>query len=267
MMAGLLYKDFVGIKGKRIVWVFVLLTIAFLILRFIFPGNIDTDVSGILMENEVGDLVEMPAGALIDSFLVMLPMLLVVCGMFFPMMWTTAICRNDEKNKTRQFTRALPLEKNAFIASKYIFLGISVYVLFTIETIWIIIFNSMAGQNNSKELMTAFSQFLPVFNGICLIVAAIELAFFITLGVKKGTVIKTALMEILGFFVIAYLLFGDLNILEKWDIFVFINWCQENIVLVTMISIISPVINILFYLLSYRLTCRINKNKEAEVDG
>ena len=38
-MAGLLYKDFVGIKGRYQVIVFSVLTLAFLVFRVMFPGN------------------------------------------------------------------------------------------------------------------------------------------------------------------------------------------------------------------------------------
>ncbi|MBD5494144.1 MAG: hypothetical protein HDR12_07160, partial [Lachnospiraceae bacterium] len=133
-MAGLLYKDFIGINGKRIVWILIGATLLFIILRLVFPGNVSTVMGFGMVENEAGELVEMTVGELRDSFLVMIPMLLIACGIALPSTWTTAICRNDEKNKTRQFTGVLPLDKNAYIASKYIFIGIAVYILFSLET-------------------------------------------------------------------------------------------------------------------------------------
>ncbi|MDE5866534.1 MAG: ABC-2 transporter permease, partial [Lachnospiraceae bacterium] len=184
-----------------------------------------------------------------------------------PSMWTTAICRNDEKNKTRQFTGTLPLDKNAYIASKYIFIGIAVYVLFSLETAWIMIFNSVAGNNNSSELMAAISQLLVVFSGLSLLLASIELPFFITFGVKKGGMLKTATIEGLAFLAIAYLFFGNLNVFENFDIIAFADWCEEHIVVVALISIITPIFDILIYWLSYRITCRINQNREVEIDG
>ena len=104
-MAGLLYKDFIGIRGKRIVGILAGCTVLFLIVRFVFPGNVTAALAGGMKESEAGELR--------DSVLATLPMLLVVCGMTLPSTWTAAICRNDEKNKTRQFTGALPLDKNA----------------------------------------------------------------------------------------------------------------------------------------------------------
>ena len=266
-MAGLLYKDFIGINGKRIVWILIGATLLFLILRFIFPGNVDTVMLGGMVENEAGELVEMTVGELRDYFLVLIPMLLIACGIALPSTWTTAICRNDEKNKTRQFTGALPLDKNAYIASKYIFIGIAVYVLFSLETVWIMIFNSVAGNNNCSEMMAAISQLLIVFSSLSLLLASIELPFFLTLGVKKGNILKTAIIEGLAFLAIAYLFFGNLKVFESFDTIVFVDWCKEHLVIVALISIISPIVDIIIFWLSYRITCRINQNREVEIDG
>ena len=266
-MAGLLYKDFIGINGKRIVWILIGATLLFIILRFVFPGNVSTVMGFGMVENEAGELVEMTVGELRDSFLVMIPMLLIACGIALPSTWTTAICRKDEKNKARQFTGVLPLDKNAYIASKYIFIGIAVYILFSLETAWIMIFNSVAGDNNCSELMSAISQLLIVFSGFSLLLASIELPFFLTLGVKKGGILKTAIVEGLAFLAIAYLFFGNLKVFEKFDIIVFADWCNEHLIVVALISIITPIFDILIYWLSYRITCRINRNREVEIDG
>lgn len=268
-MAGLLYKDFIGIKGKRLVCTLLVCTVLFLIVRLAFPGNVDTIMmeEGVMWESETGELEGMTVGDVRDSLLVTLPLLLIASCLMLPSSWTAAICKNDEKNKTRQFTRVLPLGKNAYIASKYIFIGVAIYVLFSLETMWTIIFNGVAGNNASRELITAFSQFLPVFCGISLLFASVELPFFITFGVKRGMVIKTAILEGAAFGVIAYLLFGNLKVFENFDIYVFLTWCKENALLVLLVSILSPVLDIVIFWISYRITCSINRNREVEIDG
>lgn len=266
-MAGLLYKDFVGIKGKRLIWIMAGFTLLFLILRFLFPGNVTTVMADGWSEDANGELVKITVGDLQDSLLVMLPLLFIVSGFFLPSTWTAVICKHDEKNKTKQFTRALPLDKNAYIASKYLFIGIAVYILFSLDTVWTIIFNSVAGNNNSTQCLMAVSQFLMGFCGLSLVLASIELPFFITLGVKKGMIMKTAILEGAGFLAMAYLLFGNLKVFEKYDISIFANWCQEHLVIVTLISIISPVVELFIFWLSYRITCKINRNREVAIDG
>ena len=266
-MAGLLYKDFVGIKGRRIVLLLAGFTVLFLILRFLFPGNVDAVMSGVMTENEAGELVRLTVGDFRDSLLVMLPMLFIVCSFFLPSTWTAAICRHDEKNKTRQYTRTLPLDKNAYIASKYLFIGIAVYIIFSLLNIWGIIFDSVAGDNNSAKCLLLLSQFLMAFCGLSLVVASIELPFFITFGVKKGMLLKTAILEIAAFLVMAYLFFGNLKIFENFNIYAFLNWCESHLAASTFISVLSPVAELLIFWLSYRITCRINRNREVEIDG
>lgn len=266
-MAGLLYKDFVGIKGRRLLWILTGCTLIFLILRFLFPGNVTDIMHGGALENEAGELATMTVGDFRDSLLVQMPLLFIVGSFALPTAWTAAICRHDEKNKTRQYTGALPLDKNAYIASKYLFIGIGVYLLFSLDNIWIIIFNSVAGDNNSAKCLMILSSFLMAFCGLSLLLASIELPFFITFGVKKGMLLKTAILETAAFFVMAYLFFGNLKIFENFNIYAFINWCENHLVIITLISFLSPVAELLIFWLSYRITCRINRNREVEIDG
>lgn len=290
-MAGLLYKDFVGIRGRRIAFILMGCTFAFWILRFLFPGNVDSDVHGIvgvnadtvistdrtesaaavtsfgMVENEAGELVELTVGELRDSLLIMPPLLFIVAGLSLIPTWTAAICRHDETNRTRQYIAALPLAKNAYITSKYLFIGIAVYLLFSLDSIWIIIFNSMAGNNNSTECLKILSQFLMSFCGLILVLVAIELPFFITFGVKKGMLVKTALIEGAVFLGMAYLFFGNLEIFTNFDINVFMNWCEEHLMIAMLISILSPIAELFLFWLSYRITCRINQDREVEMNG
>ncbi len=242
-MAGLLYKDFVGIKGKWMVWVFVGFTVVFLALRFVLIGE-EYDVA-----------------------LATIPMSLMVYGMFLPSLWTATICKNDEQHKTTQFVKALPLNKNAHIASKYIFIGVAVYIIFSLENIWIIIFNSVAGKGEGAQVIDAMASFIVIFSGATLIIAAVELPFIITLGIKKGALVKTSILEGLMFIVVIYVFFGDMNALENFDITFIVEWYQNHTIFMMFLTIISPVVNIFVYWLSYCITCKINKNREVEIDG
>ncbi len=240
-MAGLLYKDFVGIKGKWIVWTFVGLTVAFFALRFVWIGD--------------------------DIRLALILLMFIPYGLFLPSFWTAAICKNDEQHKTTQFVKALPLNRNAYIASKYIFIGIVVYIIFSLENIWIIIFNSVAEKGDAAQIIEAMGSFIVIFSGAALTIAAIELPFIITLGVKKGALVKTTILEGLMFLVVIYVFFGDMNALENYDITFIVEWYQNHTIFMMFLTIISPIVNIFIYWLSYCITCKINKNREVEIDG
>lgn len=263
-MAGLLYKDFVGIKGKRVVLILTVCTVLFLILRFVFPGDAAAYMAGNMRKGNTG---EMTVGEFRDSVLMTLPLLFMVCGFMLLSAWTAAICKNDERNQTRRLIGSLPLDENTYIASKYIFIGITVYVLFSLENIWMIIFYGAAGNNHESETLSTFSQLMASFCGMSLLLASIELPFYITFGVRKGTVIKTAILEGAAFLIMAYLLFGNLKIFENFDMFVFAEWCKGHPLIVMFLSVISPILDIFIFWLSYRITCRINRNREVEIDG
>lgn len=291
VVAGLLYKDFVGIRGRRVLLLMLGCTLAFLILRFLLPGNVEAGISGAakvgmdtvmsldttenvaaitsfgMAENEAGELVAITVGELRDSFLVMLPMLFIIVSLSLLSTWIAAICRHDEANRTRQYTAALPLAENAYIASKYLFIGIAVYLLFSLNSIWIVIFQSVAGETNSAECLRTVSQFLMSFYGFLLVLASVELPFFLTLGVKKGMLVKTALIEGAAFLGVAYLFFGNLNIFKNFDIYNFVNWCERHPMVVALIAVLSPIAELIIFWLSYRITCGINQNREAEIHG
>lgn len=290
-MAGLLYKDFVGIRGRRVLLLMLGCTLAFWGLRFLFPGNVEAGISGAakvgmdtvvspdstesmaaitsfgMVENEAGELVGITVGELRDSLLVMLPMLFIIVSLSLLSTWIAAICRHDEINRTKQYTAALPLAENAYIASKYLFIGIAVYFLFSLNSIWIIIFQSMAGETNSAECLRTVSQFLMSFYGFLLVLASVELPFFLTLGVKKGMLVKTALLEGAAFLATAYLFFGNLEIFKNFNIYMFVSWCERHFIAVVLISVLAPIVELMIFWLSYRITCRINQNREAEING
>ena len=250
-MAGLLYKDFVGIKGKITVILFSLATIFFLVVRIIFPGVTDS-----VSDGEVNDII-----------LMLCVLMLIFVGFFMISSWTVAICRNDEKCKARRFVNALPLAKNSYIASKYIFIAIAVYVIFSLEQIWTIIFSGMAGENGIASLATTVGMFLTSISSASMLLAAIELPFYFTFGVKKGSAIKVAILCILFFAVAYYMMFGDLSIIENWDIYVLVEWTENHMTFMSFLSVISPIVVLAIYWISYRLTCWINRNREVDIDG
>ena len=250
-MAGLLYKDFVGIKGKITVILFSLATIFFLVVRIIFPGVTDA-----VSDGEVNDII-----------LMLCVLMLIFVGFFMISSWTVAICRNDEKCKARQFVNALPLAKNSYIASKYIFIAIAVYVMFSLEQIWTIIFSGMAGENGIASLATTTGMFLTSISSVSMLLAAIELPFYFTFGVKKGSAIKVAILCLLFFAVAYYMMFGDLSIIENWDIYVLVEWTENHMTFMSFLSVVSLIVVIAIYWISYRLTCWINRNREVDIDG
>ena len=71
-----------------------------------------------------------------------------------------------------------------------------------------------------------------------------------------------------SFFAVAYyMMFGDLSIIENWDIYVLVEWTENHMTFMSFLSVISPIVVLAIYWISYRLTCWINRNREVDIDG
>ncbi|MCR5151097.1 MAG: ABC-2 transporter permease [Clostridiales bacterium] len=249
-MGGLLYKDYLAVKAKKIVYIILALTVLFAVLRIVLPGG----------DNENSE------GYTYDALMWVFPALLVFAGIGIPSAWTKALIAGDEKKQTQAVIKSLPLGKNTLIASKYIFTGVTVYALLSAEIIWCTIYSSFAGNNSFYSLIEVLTSFLIIFSSASILIAGVELPFFITIGSKKATTVKTALLEFLFLLVIAYLFFGNIDALGNFDLFDFIEWAKTHDFEINVTAVLMPVISSAFFYLSYRLTCRLNKNREADYD-
>lgn len=259
-MGGLLYKDFLSVKGKKISVIILVLTLFFLALRLALPG---TDAGNMAFNS-----TNQPSGEMtFDFFLWVFPFLFAFCSLGLPSMWTKSLIANDEKSKVMAFAKSLPFGKNTYIASKYIFIAVSVYAFMSVSFVWCDIYKSNAGENQITVLVEALMSFLIVFACISVFIAAIELPFFITLGSKKAQMIKTLIMEMFFLLVIAGLFFGDLEKMANIDLLRFVDWYKTHSFTVNIWAVVSPVISSVLYYLSYKLTCALNKNREVDFDG
>ena len=248
-MAGLLYKDFVSVSGKKIVTILTCLTILFIALRMAFPGTADHAI--FLVENEEGEIVN-----ILDTFFVVGFgfLLIAICSILNG--WVGKIVEGDDRNKIRGYLRSLPLEKNAYIASKYIFIGIGAYVFLSIAFSWNVAANAFCREGILSEVLSMLNALIPSVLYVVLLSAAIELPLFLTVGKGRAMLIKTAIWLVIAFLAIGFLFFGDLVWIEQHlNISVFLKWYQNHLFAVSLLNILFPVITLLLYYLSYRISC------------
>ena len=249
-MAGLMYRDFLAVKGKKAVIILLTLTVVYAALRFALPGTGD--------ENSSPDL-----------FLWTFPALFAVAQISLPSAWTGAVMTGDEKNKITAFTRALPLGKNSYIASKYLFIASAVFTLMVTNTLWCRIFKAgSAGNSFTANVDLLIDLLIPsviIIASCSLIIAALELPFFITLGSRKGGFIKTAILECLFLAFIGIVYFGDLDRISSiLDIEKIMLWHSNHKAAVDLAALVSPFIAAAVYTLSYLLTIAISRNRERK---
>lgn len=251
-MGGLLYKDFVSvnrINKAKLTWILAALTVLYIGLRIAFPGTADRNA--FLVESEDGQIVN-----LVDTFFLTALGLFLVGTSALMNGWAARLVESDDKNKIRAYISALPLDKNAYIASKYIFMAISAYVFMSVAYIWYIACLAFCREGTIADVTQMVGGTIPVFAGFTLLLAAIELPLFILFGKEKAMLIKVALIMSVAFAVIGFLLFGDLAWLARhFDMAAWAQWCEKHRMELLAVTMLSPVFVLALYYGSYRLTC------------
>ncbi len=248
-MRGLLYKDYIVVKGKMFMAAGIAITILFFILRMVFPGGDgmgmynSMSVSAMSM-GEIHDCILESAVALGCTGLIMLPSVSILMPLL----------KSDEKNKTNIFIKSMPMNLKTYVASLYIFIGIMYLILTLVGVLWMYIFGISAGDNVWSHMADTMIKCMPSFMGISLFVTSIELPFFIIFGSKKGQMIKVAILIILMWVCLMYLFFGNLDFFLKFDIYKLMIWIQNHKNVISKLSYIIPGICTVFYLISYKIT-------------
>lgn len=257
-MGGLLYKDFVSvnrINKIKLTWLLAALTILYIGLRIAFPGTADMEM--FLAETEEGEIVN-----IIDTFFFIALGLFIVGTLEIMNGWVARLVETDDKNKIRGYISALPLDKNAYIASKYIFMAVSAYVFMSIYYIWCISCLAFCREGVMADNIQLLGGLIPEFAGLMLIVAAIELPLFILFGKEKAMLIKVAFIMLIAFALIGFMLFGDLMWIEEHiDIIALAKWYKTHMVEIAIVVSLSPAFVLAIYYGSYRITCHF-ANKE-----
>lgn len=254
-MGGLLYKDFVSVKGKTNVWTMIILTIVYMVLRRLFPGT--ADMKGFLVENDVGEIIN-----ILDTFFVMGECIVLTYGVYFINAWSSKIVMSDEKNRIRGYLSSMPLNKKSYVASKYIFIGVTAYVVFSLYIIWHVVDLAFIREGYMKEVSYFLSGSALTVVSFMLFSAAVEIPLYFLLGKGKAKMVEVGFWMFWGFLALGFLLFGDLKLVENWDMGVAIQWANAHEFEFTMVSVLSPIIVVVIYYISYRITAHFYERKE-----
>ncbi len=251
-MGGLLYKDFICIKGKRIAMILTLITVVLCLLRVVFPGSAATVDNGFLANNDDGKLV---------NFIDML-FAATLAGYVFAIIVSVSslsvkITDSDKQSRNiENYLRSMPVDNNSYVSSKYIFIGVTSYALLSIACIIGIVFAAFCELGLPKDLINMTELMCIPLTSLILLIASIELPLFILLGKEKGNFIKTAILLIVVLIILGFILFGDLSLFTGEDTLLLriMRWYMDHQLEATAVSYVSPVIAIIIYYLSYRIT-------------
>lgn len=258
-MGGLLYKDFISLNrlGKlKATWVIAIVTIVYIILRIIFPGSTGEQVP---VYNSVrGETV----ASLNDIIFEVGYAYFIIISVFFVL--PERILGIDDKHKIKEYFATMPFKKNTYIASKYVFNAIAIYVIVSVDSIWGISCAAFCQEGLVLDSVSLINSSLISIVCIMLFLAALEIPLFVGLGKEKAKRVIVVFCTMVAIFVIGFLMFGDLPIIENLDVAVLIDFINDHKTEVILLQSIGPVVVLVLYYLSYRLAVYLYNNKKGE---
>ncbi|PWJ71042.1 ABC-2 family transporter [Ruminococcaceae bacterium R-25] len=259
-MGGLMYKDFVAIKGKRIC-IILLSAIAILcILRMIFPGSLAEGLE-MISENDQGIRINT-----LDLMFVMPYICIIFSIVCFIDMWCARLSEADEScSRIKNYVYSLPVSANSYVASKYVFITIATYVLISLLSITGIVLAAFAEEGYVLDILRMFEVMVLPVTSLLILVASIELPLYILIGREKGNLVKVAISLLLVFVLIGFMLFADMSWLSEREEFFnkFFNWFMKYKTEVTMVSYLTPIADLIILFISYRITVFFKARQEA----
>ncbi len=254
-MGGLLYKDFTAVNGKRMVMILAIFTVIFAALRIWF-GSAGTD--DFMTENADGEYFN-----LIDLLYFMGEFFMIYLGAFFVNSMAPRIMEYDEKNRLHAYLFSLPVSRKTYVASKYLFIGIALYITFSLYMIWhVITMAYMMKEGPVAELSQTVAGFALPFICLLLFMEALEMPMYFLFGKEKSMMARVAFWMLIFFVIIWFLMFGDLTIMKNWSMHAIVKWMEKHEFALMMFGIISPVFSLAAYYLSYRISVRLYERKE-----
>ena len=242
-MAGLLYKDFVAIRGK----IYAICMVVVLVLGFVLR---------LIVKDEATEYI----------LVMYVPLMVFSLYLLVNNKMETDLMQVDEAKKQKQYCLSLPVNKKLYVAEKYVFMLLIFYIAQSFVALFCSIMAVDCVTDICMQILSSIMAIIPIITTGMMTLAAIELPFFIGAGYKKGKILKQGILE--GFFVvfIVYLLFGDLNVFEKFSLEMFVTWLEEHQDVVNALHVFTPVIGLAVFYISYRISCFLYERRELSDD-
>lgn len=256
-MGGLLYKDFIAVNriGKvRLTWLITAFVLIFCILRIAFPGT--KELQEFLVYGEDGSIT----ANLLDVFFVMLYSFFIIMSM--SLMSVGKIMNNDEKNKIRNYFDSMPIGKNTYVASKYVFMGIVAYIFISLENVLGIVCAAFCREGQLQDMTVMLNSFVVNIISIMLLLAAIEFPLYISAGKEAAMRVMVVFWTVIALAGTGFLMFGDLTAVSNWDIRVFMDFVEKHAGGVLIFQALAPALVLGLYYVSYLMSCHLYHRKE-----
>lgn len=228
-MKGLLYKDFLAIKGKWISIAMAVFVVVYVGLRITLPGE----------RWEYADILLYFLYSVVSAVLVVLPT-----------MSLNYIFGQDEKSKSKKYMLSLPFAKKDFVASKYVLFMVIYYVMISVINILSMAF--MIGATD-QQIIENVQQESMVRMGLMLVFLlfhSVQFPAYLLLGVKKAGEVNTTIIMLIMLALLPVFLFVNP---DNLDLSAFMMK-HKNIIVAVITNGFWLVLGI--YYLSYRFTLK-----------
>ena len=247
-MKGLLYKDFIALKGKWIVVVSIVVLVGFAVLRFVLPGT-EMGVT-YRVELEDGGMGRQHMGYMYDVILWFVYSLVMVVYLCFPTMMTKYMFESDERSRSRIYMFSLPFKKEDYVASKYVLYLILYYISESMLLLLYLIYKVTAVNVEVMQKVELLQMTGMGLLSVFLVVHAVQLPAFYLRGSRRAEEINVTITMVVLFFLVVALLFVDF---DKVDVVEFLAKHQSVVMAAFSVSFW---VAIGIYYLSYRFTVK-----------
>lgn len=258
-MAGLLYKDFLAVRGRRFLVFIAIITLIFVILRVLFPGT--AYLEDFMVVDEKGNEINV-----IDAFLLMYIVFNIIMSADWINKLVSRVVANDEKNKIRNYLFSMPVRKKKYIISKYVGILAVTGFIFMVFLLWFGVYKSFMGEVFKRDLVILLEKFLPSFLTLGLLIASFELPMYLFWGRGKTMIIKISFLMLCGFFVVGFLLFGDLSVFAGIDVEKILIWAALHSRGIKLFVRLFPVAGLVIFAGSCILTSVSYEKKEGNIE-
>ncbi|MCR5523630.1 MAG: ABC-2 transporter permease [Clostridia bacterium] len=235
-MKGLLYKDFLLMKGKLILTALAAVLLLILVFRFAVAGvkleftveNME-DVTGVLKSGvDAGNNALSVSLQLIDVSVIILMIMTVPYLISY-------IFTRDEKTNNGNYLLSLPVSKKQYVASKYILVLIMHYIFYSVSQLILII--DMSRENASSKIAdTVQTILLPLFL-VSMLIAVFELPVMISQGVEKAKQKWSYIFIAIFMLIIPAVLFVNPDFIARADPIGFVIRHQSVLVYAQLIGV------------------------------
>lgn len=250
-MIGLLYQDFLRVKGRLILFVLLGQFLVFTLLELLTADD------------------PINAYMLIVFFMTVIILAFLFIGSYLE----TSLMKGIDTAKDVRYYLSLPLSKQDYVAEKYIFLLIAMWIFGAFFTFEMLFLQTSSGKI-TPELMETMGNtsgisaaslaavllptvFLFMFS-LTLFICAVELPFYFRFGAEQGKAVKSGLIILLAFAAFVYAMFGDLSIFDHWDIFALMDYLKSHPDFNFLLNALMPILCGVLYWGSYKLSVRIS---------